>query len=686
MNQTGPPQTPRNRSKSGMVSSTPQMSFGLSFSPSFALSPLPSASPGSMMMKSQTPPKKSLLDTLATRKRPLSATSTPHIDSSGEEDLWTTLDANTLSTSLTSIYEEPPPAKRSCPESAPSEWTAKLDAVLLKAYHKLNHFRHHPNNPPAPTLLATPPPKVLSRIVHAKTGVTKSAAEIAQRLQVLTRDNLDEWATAASAPVPRASAQDSVNTNEIIDRELNSFLLSPSATAYELVVTHFDLSYHPQSTDPAHRFATMMRPGSPAAPASVLGEVIDQCTPAIDFVNQMVFPQNTHIPVFIGEHAFDLKIPLAPTQPLDLVSGTFKSYMRLVATLQTPSSSPSPPPPMLSWRCNSMVWNNFTNQQIYQNTDFINGYPLAGSSADLASSPQPPGAYDVQVPFLKTLLAGYINFVIQGGGECNLTVAQVLYDGNSTNPTDQPYAVVVHRITDAGVAKPGSRFSTVKLSAPLESREFMAPAYVAPPATTTTDTQQYTVNDVEDDNETVIADSSPYKSTPRHDGTPADYGASPMPRKRFNMTIDIDRAGFIMGHQGPMTAPVYNPDQMAKYAPAPSCRGSVVAPPPHGGAVPDEYDHQFMQAHRLPPDQRMLADFDTLAHGPMGALNPPPHPGMVGMGHPAKGDKMEITFGPILEYDPSKNPSAAAAKAPPPATGQHRFPVNPTMSIYKPKK
>lgn len=628
MNPSGPPQTPRNhRHRLGMVLLTPQLQFGLSFLPSFALSPLPTTLTN-LFARASTPPKLLLLDTLATRKRPLLTGLTPHMDTlAGDDDLWTAVDSNTMLTSLSSIYEEPT-QKRS--RQSTSDWTADLDAVLQKCHHQLTRFRQQ-RQLGLSVLMSTPQPHILSRMLFSKTGVNKLALDVALRLQYLNRTS------APNSELARVPLHDPVNTAEAIDHELSQLLQlpSPAPASFEIEVGQFELSYHRHPYLAPHQFSFISMPPVLGAPSSVVASTLGQCVPAIDLVNHTLWPHHPHVPVIVAEHSLNLQVPRQPTEALDLILGTFKLYLRLVAT----GDSSQSPLRLLSWQCKLVVWNNITNTQIYEGSDYVNGYPLLTAPAATRQ------AYDVQIAFLKPLLSGYLNFVIEGGSECNLTVVQVLFDG--ARSADQPYAVMIHRLRSAGDAKPGTQVSVTQLTAPVH-HQFAVPE--------------------EDDNETVLADSLPCKLSPHR-----DYGASPMPRKRANLTIDLDRAGFILGHQGPMTAPVYNDYRDISLA------GGVPHPLPHQQVVmphADEFHHQFMQAHRH-SDQR-IGDFDAFG-GPM----VPPMDALEN-----KENKVEITFGPMIEYDPSKNPDALAnsAKLKQPTAGQHRFPVNTPVTMYKPKK
>lgn len=852
------PQTPRNRrgapaglhvgdtsvqqagpsAVTGMFLLTPQLSFGLLFLPLFQLLPIPpTASPGQLMMKrlEQQPPtpKKLLLDTLAntlsTRKR-LCSTATTHSNattphtvitpgpssgpatisgdnlSSTEDELWTAIEGNTLSTTLTSIYEEPTSKRQKLDHkslegvkdqlggragSLPSSsglgdtpklsataihWTPQLDKLLVLSHEKLDRFKSQAST--NGVLKKTSHHKIISRMLFSKTGVVATPHEIGQRLQYLGSmtkgsmelfDGLPDQHSGPSPPI------------DLIDREI-ALIFSPTLSGdFKVKVSHCDITYHHRRL---HRFAgvhvpaSMIPPQWPSVktvPESALANIW-RALPgqALAYVDSF-FPHLTSASVFVADHRIDLAIDQG-NQPLDLISGVFK----LALNLHVSTSGHSPP--MSAWKCVTKVWDARIDREIYGAADLINGYKC-------------PGGYDVQVPFLRQFLAGYFNFLINGGGVCDLTVCQVLFDSNASEP-ERPYALLFHKmITGDG----SSEFFETSLNHAISENLNTQGIPKYPPQfgsnrhfTVAVPSQSLAVSQLPqtavvsaaeiDDNETVLADSSPYRATPAQPSrierfgsqlevpSAFNYGASPgLARKRWNMTIDIDRANAMVGGGGPMTAPVYNAELVAKYnfnsakPPAapnfgddhhgprmtqalrptrlmhrntltqvpqypageelgpglvsplaqplhhklphapndypqfhPQHQGYLGNPSNFNGAVlltpsqlapqNQQSPEQFMLAHRfLPPDQRgyPAPDFDLFSSHYYQNSTTQHMPSTYCVPNKENIQPPKITFGPILEYDPTRNGSIQQHHQKRGLNGQHRFPANPSVTFYK---
>ena len=164
--------------------------------------------------------------------------------------------------------------------------------------------------------------------------------------------------------------------------------------------------------------------------------------------------------------------------------------------------------------------------------DVVNGYFSESSKS-----------YTLQIPFLKNFFIGYIGFLINGGAitpEEDLKIVQIIYsnikneDMNFNLERSQIRAYIVHELNMAGTSG-NSKIDIVNVH---EVYKSPAPQPEVP---------------VEiDDNETVLADSSPYKMSPnssRSWDTPS----------KSRLKIDASRANINMGvNAGPMTAPIYN--------------------------------------------------------------------------------------------------------------------------------
>ncbi|KAK6877727.1 hypothetical protein K4I79_005750 [Candida tropicalis] len=173
-------------------------------------------------------------------------------------------------------------------------------------------------------------------------------------------------------------------------------------------------------------------------------------------------------------------------QHMNLTKGIFQSYMIVDVSCEERSQS------MLNWRNSLTVYKK--GEKLLDVVDVVNGYFSESSKS-----------YTLQIPFLKNFFIGYIGFLINGGAitpEEDLKIVQIIYsnikneDMNFNLERSQIRAYIVHELNMAGTSG-NSKIDIVNVH---EVYKSPAPQPEVP---------------VEiDDNETVLADSSPYKMSP----------------------------------------------------------------------------------------------------------------------------------------------------------------------------
>ena len=107
-------------------------------------------------------------------------------------------------------------------------------------------------------------------------------------------------------------------------------------------------------------------------------------------------------------------------------------------------------------------------------------------------------------------------------------------------------------------------------------------------------------------------------------------------------------------------------------------------PQPFSQPMDDQFLNQAMMQQRQPFQPLTMNNQQNQFYTnqmPNSTANPNPNP------KKSKDKSVQIKFGPMLEYDPSKNRKASTGKlSQKPAAGLYRFPVNTPVSMYKPPK
>lgn len=430
-------------------------------------------------------------------------------------------------------------------------WYPDLDDILINAFLKYRQFKDNHGFASSSVLANTSQNKVLSWMLLHKTGLSRTSKQIASRLfrlaksKRLNKPSKSKTTNAQSLDEIHCNPfDDSLNSTGIqsmeslppddIDRELDLILSSPindndnvnPASKFSFAPTVCSLTFSKEAT--AHSFTTL--------------DPVYQDTFNFDDLSQNLLPsikQFTESMQFncpsaqgwIVDHSinmdFELPRQIATSTPIspfpnqyhlksiNISDGSFKSYMQLEVNCQEKiANSPS----MLQWKSLCQIYNG-NNSQIHESCDIINGYKLEGSK------------YEFQIPFMKNFFLGYFHFLINGGNpkEMDLCITQVLYelDPESKDFDPKNSSVTGYFIHRFKAGKGTSTFKKIQYKGGLSVPE-------------------------KDDNETVLAYSSPYRPSPQ--SFPND---SPSKGRMIPLSIDTNQANNYTS-RGPMTAPVYN--------------------------------------------------------------------------------------------------------------------------------
>ncbi|KAI5961752.1 abaA [Candida margitis] len=434
-------------------------------------------------------------------------------------------------------------ANSAASSSASEVWSRELDDVLIKSFHKYQKFKSSESSNELSILKKTSQNKVISRMIFNRTGVLRTSKQISSRIfrlskaGKLTKETKTPQTNASTSEleemiltpledlVNSQQLPESAHTDALIDRELDILLTSSplddvfdAKTKYMLTPKDFKMCFHDHRQSVIFtRLKKQMRSDN---------KVLDKFGSLIPYTIN-----SRKIPVWVFQHDLDLRIAdVATSTPssqscspnfanvMSLSHSQFESIMSIDVYCDgryTPS--------MLTWYSSIEVYKD--GKKLLSAVDIVSGY----CSEDSRS-------YTLRVPFVKTFFAGYFNYLINGsaiGSGEDIKIVQFIYnnadESNSQLDLEKSHfhACMVH---DFHVT--GTRGETVVTI--VDSRN-------VPPVAES------------DDNETVIAESSPCRPS----NTP-----QPSTRNRetpSKLKIDINRAN--VNHNipsGPMTAPIYN--------------------------------------------------------------------------------------------------------------------------------
>ncbi|CAX44585.1 conserved hypothetical protein [Candida dubliniensis CD36] len=434
-------------------------------------------------------------------------------------------------------------------------WWPELDDVLIKSLYKYKKFKEDQDSFDASSILKkTSQNKIISRMLLNKTGVLRTTKQISSRIFRLSKsgklvketktpqtgsfgnNDLDSiLSTPLRSLVNARGSIDSIKLNTVIDEELDMLLgTSPindefDDTSYKLEIRDFRLSF--RSVHDHHIFTNL-----------VSIDVNKSLSVPIEEAIRMKL-ESKKVPAWIINHDLNLNCHhIASSTPcstatashqfqqshLNLTGGNFESHMTLDVSCGEKSQR------MLSWRSYIVVYKK--GSKLLEVVDVINGYFSESSKS-----------YTLQIPFLKNFFLGYITYLANGAAitpDENLKIVQIIYSNPKSGAMEFDLdestvrAYIIHELNMAGTSG-SSKINIVDVHSKHQSALKQEHADI-------------------DDNETVLADSSPFKLSPnssRNWDTPS----------KSRLRIDAKKANVDGGAiAGPLTAPIYNAELLNK--------------------------------------------------------------------------------------------------------------------------
>lgn len=434
-------------------------------------------------------------------------------------------------------------------------WWPELDDVLIKSLYKYKKFKEDQDSFNASSILKkTSQNKIISRMLLNKTGILRTTKQISSRIFRLSKsgklvketktpqtgsfanNNLDDiLLTPLRSLVNARGSIDSSKLNTIIDEELDMLLgTSPlneefDDTLYKLEIRDFRLSF--RSVHDHHIFTNLVSIDVNKSLSVPIEEAI------------RIKLELKKVPAWIINHDLNLNCHhIASSTPcsavsashqfqqlhLSLTGGNFESHMTIDVSCGEKSHK------ILSWRSHIVVYKK--GNKLLEVVDVINGYFSESSKS-----------YTLQIPFLKNFFLGYITYLANGAAitpDENLKIVQIIYSNPKSGTMEFDLgestirAYIIHELNIAGTSG-SSKINIIDVHSKYQSASKQDHCDI-------------------DDNETVLADSSPLKLSPnssRQWDTPS----------KSRLRIDTNKANIDGGAiAGPMTAPIYNAELLNK--------------------------------------------------------------------------------------------------------------------------
>ena len=459
-------------------------------------------------------------------------------------------------------------------------WNAELDEILMKCLYKYRQFKDETYINQSLVLKRTSQNRVLSRMIMNKTGILRTAKQISSRIFRLTRSgklqkdsrsplNIHSNGEIADdhdimfTPLEEVSenqhaSTDSILRDALIDKELDILLSSspldmciPQSSLARLDFSIRDFKLTHKFNDQTIVFTKFTCDTDSSPIPSVASSELHP------LVNRLVRKTclDKNIPVFKVSHNINLNhhCHLAASTPMSAISPTnvihptnlSQGHMESVLSIAVQLTEAEP---YLTWYSSVEVFKG--NQRLFCHQDIIIGLYNQETKKHI-----------FQIPLLKNFFAGHISYLMNGAAithEENIYIAQTISSKKETNNLPDQNSNRVHLIHDFDVT--GNKgLTTVEQ---IQNQHH----YSRDELTNEYQHQRNFVVDSsrdKDDNETILADSSPYKSSsPPRSASALLEAHTPSKKLRIDVQKANDRVGgFLMG---PMTAPVYNSDEIVK--------------------------------------------------------------------------------------------------------------------------
>lgn len=406
-------------------------------------------------------------------------------------------------------------------KSSSKVWPPQLDNALGSCYAKYLRF-HEEQSPDTLAFKNTSQNKILARMLFNKTGVERTAKQISSRL---IRMNKIRSETFSASELRKDSSHLGPDMPIIMSSPLNMIGSSLDTNPLDLTLDELTMSFiYNSPIHGEHSFSKLVSTDPESVNAASTLDVkkrlqIEHSVFSSDFDKLAAKLSAQQVPIYSVSSQINLQpnenatsTPSSPfTNPksFSIENGNYLCHLRMKVAPTVSNDD------FLSWKSYICLYKE-NNTVISKSREQINGYR------------GPHGSFELQVPFLNNFWAGYLTFLSNGSNAFkdlkDIHIAQVIYDGDDES-LGTIHGYFVYKFDVAKLNQGNTTYSCIKI---LSDQEV----------------------DV-DDNETVLASSSPEKpssskaslsvntalanmnSTPSSMGMPT-YNASVLQKFNFN--------------------------------------------------------------------------------------------------------------------------------------------------------
>ncbi|SGZ56371.1 CIC11C00000002128 [Sungouiella intermedia] len=406
-------------------------------------------------------------------------------------------------------------------KSSSKIWTPQLDAALASCYAKYLHFKEQPSE--ALALKHASQNKVLSRMLFNKTGIERTPKQVSSRLFRINKNR--SVRSACSEMDVQSTVQPISNVPTIVSSPLEDILLSPpNIVSPDLAMEEFNMSFiYKSQIQGEHSFSKLVPtdPGSMSVPNimdikkfllienSVFSSDFDSISSKLSSQRVPVYSMTSQINFRPNEDA--TSTPASPsTNPklFSIENGKFLCHLKMKVAQRVSNDD------FLSWKSFITLYKD-TDNVLLRSREQINGYKTQD------------GSFELHIPFLNNFWAGYLTFLSNGSNAFDdlkdIKIVQVIYNGDDDS-FGTIHGYLTYRFDIARMNQGNTTCSCIRLQS---SPDFNV-----------------------DDNETVLASSSPAKP----------------PSSKANLSVDTELAN-MNTTPGPMSIPSYNASLLHKFNP-----------------------------------------------------------------------------------------------------------------------
>lgn len=438
--------------------------------------------------------------------------------------------SSSIASKIETIASPPRSIRSSITQDNDDDWSLTLDDVLLSSYSKYKAFK---NNNQSSILKDVSQNKIIARMVYNKAKILKTPKQISARLFKLTKDleiptleqEIDEL---IQTPLEELiSSAYSINTTDI-DKELDSIFNKDFHNPFS--ITDFQITYQSHDNSKTFEFVklgSVVSTHELKSQAELIQEGVFNSTNTIHSLVLDKFDNNLMV-IYKVNHGLDLNMKgvnnfttldsvISNSNPFDLDKGDINAFLRILVDNSNG---------LINWTCNTRIFKN--DHMILECNDPVFGFLNKAVNK-----------VEITIPFLKNFWRGFLSMLMNGNGALmeEIKIIQIIHSST------EGQLCFINRFQ-----KPGKSHEKPELKGKADFQIIRSDNLFGNDLRTVLEkAESVTTDEAEksddiDDNETVLANSSPIKLSPKR-----------------NFHIDLSPGKLLsFAETGPSTAPIFN--------------------------------------------------------------------------------------------------------------------------------